>query len=182
MSLNKTTSWRRTISRRRTTSRRTTSRRTTSRRVMSFNRTTSWRRTTSRRTISRRKTSRRRTLFSQTTGTNCGHEPRISFSSSRGEVLARAHHRKGSLRRSAEKGFCCVSSRSCGYWIWSTPKANSHRMSLHTTETWLPGSIHHSHTPLAHTTSILNTHSDQKTHDKKMEDGVFCGERNGARM
>jgi len=56
-------------------------------------------------------------LFSQTTGTNCGYEPRISSSSSRGEVLTRAHHRKGSLHRSAEKGFCCISSRSCGYRI-----------------------------------------------------------------
>jgi len=33
------------------------------------------------------------------------------------------------------------------------------------TETSLPGSTHHSHTPLAHITSILNTHSDRNTHD-----------------
>ena len=45
------------------------------------------------------------------------YEPRISSSSSRGEVFARAHHRKGSLHRSAEKGFCCILSRSCGYRI-----------------------------------------------------------------
>jgi len=115
---------------------------------MSLNRTTSRHRTTSHRTTSRRTTSRRITPFSQTTGANCGYEPRISFSSSRGEVLARAHHRNGSLHRSAEKGFCCVSSRSCGYRIWSTPKANSHRMSLHTIETSLPVSTHHSHTSL----------------------------------
>ena len=57
---------------------------------MSLNRATSRRRTTSRRTTSRRTTSRRRTPFSWTTGTNCGYEPRIPSSSSRGEVLARA--------------------------------------------------------------------------------------------
>jgi len=159
------------------TSRRTTSCRTTSRRVMSLNRTICRRRTTSRRTTSRRTTSRRRTLFSQTTGTNCGYKPRISSSSSGGEVLSRAHHRKGSLHRSAEKGFCCVSSRSCG----STPKTNSHRMLLHTTETSLPGSTHHSHTPLAHINSILNTHSDRNTHDTSSHEmpdpGPMCNIR-----
>jgi len=40
-----------------------------------------------------------------------GYKPRIPSSSSRGEVLAREHHRKGSLHRSAEQGFCCVLSR-----------------------------------------------------------------------
>jgi len=112
---------------------------------MSLNRTTSQRGTNSRRTNSRRTTSRRRTPFSQTTGPNCVYELRIFSSSSRGEVLARAHHRKGSLHRSAEKGFCCVSSRSCGYRIWSTPKANHKRLSSHTIVNSLSVSTHHSH-------------------------------------
>jgi len=90
--------------------------------------------------------------FSQTTGTNCGYEPRISSSSSRGEVCARANHRKGSLHRSAEKGFCCVSSRSCGYRIWPTPKTNRNRKSLHTLKPRFPVAhtthTHHSHTSL----------------------------------
>ena len=73
------------ISRRRTASRRTTSRR----------RTTA-RRTTSRRTTPRRKTTSRRKTSHRTTSP-----------SPHGDVLARAHHRKGSLHRSEEKVFCC---------------------------------------------------------------------------
>jgi len=91
-------------------------------------------------------------MFLQTTGTNCGYEPTISVSSSRGEIFARAHHRKGSLHRSAEKGFCCVSSRTCGYRIWSTSNTNSHRKWLHTLKPRFPVAhttrTHHSHTSL----------------------------------
>jgi len=73
---------------RRLTSRRTASRRTTSRR-----------RTTARRTISRRTTSRRkRTSHRKTSHRTCCPWPHE-------DVLARAHHRKGSLHRSEEKVF-----------------------------------------------------------------------------
>jgi len=171
MSLNRTTSRRETTSRRRTTSRRTTSRRTISGRVMSLNRTTlrrrtTSRRTTSRRTTSRRTTSRRRTPFSQTQArtvvTNleslllC-----LAEKSSHVHITERVLHtevqRTGSVayhRDPAAIGFDLPG-----------PRINSHRMPLHTTETSIPGSTHHLHTPLAHITSILNTRSDQNTHD-----------------
>ena len=129
---------------------------------------------------SHRTTSRRRP-FSQTTGTNCGYEPRISFSSSRGEVLARAHHGKGSLHRSAEKGFCCVSSRSCACRIWSAPQANRHRMSSHTIDTSLSVNTHHSHISLEFWTRTVTdgltttVHMTNQTQVHCIADGVHIG-------
>jgi len=116
--------------------------------------------------------------FPQTTGPNCGHEPTIFSSSSRGEVLARAHHRKGSLHRSVEKGFCCVTSRSCGYWIWSTPQANRHRMSSHTIDTSLSVNTHHSHISLEFWTRTVTdgltttVHMTYQTQDHCISYGV----------